>query len=534
MDNGLASHHNRSEDVMRGGHPTGGRRRGAIPVEPRIRAVFEDAELGHKVDKATFAKRALVLREALLAAQVELSQQKEFAVAILINGVEAGGKGESVATLTQWLDARFVEVNAYDAPTDEEREHAPMWRYWRILPPRGRIAIFFGNWYTQPIVDRVMGKGKGRDAALERSLEEIIRFERMLGSEKVLLHKAWFHLSKKTQKKRLKRLEDDPETNWRVSRDDWRRFRRYDDFRSISERAIRRTSTGLAPWIVIDGSQDHFRSLMLGETLLAAMRARLDQPASKAPLKPVHRVAPLDSKTVLSGLDLTQTIPDAKYEKQLTHYQGQLARLTRHPRFQGRSLVIAFEGNDAAGKGGTIRRVTTAVDLRILRVQSVAAPSDEERARPYLWRFWRQLPRHGRMTVFDRTWYGRVLVERVEGFAAEEDWRRAYGEINDFEMELNRHGAIIVKFWLAISKQEQLKRFKAREEVTFKQFKITEEDWRNRKKWEAYADAVCEMVERTSTAIAPWVLVEANDKRFARVKVMRTLVERLEAELGHA
>ncbi len=495
--------------------------------------MFEDAELGHRVDKATFAKREAELREGLLAAQVELAKRKDFSVAVLINGVEAGGKGESVAALTTWLDARFVEVNAYDVPTDEERERAPMWRYWRMLPPKGRIGIFFGNWYTQPIVDRVMGKGKGREAAFERSLDEIARFERMLADEDVLLHKAWFHLAKKVQKKRLHALEDNAETSWRVTRDDWKRFKSYDSFRAISERALRRTSVGHAMWTIIDGSDEEYRKLMLGETLLTAIRQRLARPADRrAPDHKPIRTTPIDRKTVLSELDLTQNVTDARYDKLLTKYQGQLARLTRHPKFAERSLVVAFEGNDAAGKGGTIRRVTAAVDLRILRVVPVAAPSDEERARPYLWRFWRHLPRQGRMTIFDRTWYGRVLVERVEGFAQEADWRRAYGEINDFEQELSRHGAIIIKFWLAISKQEQLKRFKQREQVSFKQFKITADDWRNRKKWESYAEAVCDMVERTSTAIAPWVLVEANDKKFARVKVLRTLVERLQAELG--
>ncbi len=502
--------------------------------------MFEDAELGHKVDKATFAKREVELRERLLSAQIELARRKDVAVAVLVNGVEAGGKGESVAALTSWLDARFVAVNAYDDPTDEEREHAPMWRYWRILPPKGRIAIFFGNWYTQPIVDRVLGKAKGRDAAFERSLEEITRFERMLAAENVLLVKTWFHLSRKVQKKRLTELESDADTSWRVTKEDWRRFKRYDEFRAISERALRRTSTGDAPWTIIDGSDEQYRKLVLAETLLSAMKARAEAPAErrdvehKAVQRRSMRPAPVDSKTVLTELDLTQTLRDARYDKQLATYQARLARLTRHPKFRDRALVIVFEGNDAAGKGGTIRRVTSAVDLRLLRVVSIAAPSDEEKAQPYLWRFWRQLPRHARMTIFDRSWYGRVLVERVEGFAQEPDWRRAYGEINDFELELTRHGTIVVKFWLAISKQEQLKRFKAREEIAFKQFKITDEDWRNRKKWDAYADAVCDMVERTSTAVAPWVLVEANDKKFARVKVLRTLVERLEAELGHA
>jgi polyphosphate kinase 2 (PPK2 family) len=190
------------------------------------------------------------------------------------------------------------------------------------------------------------------------------------------------------------------------------------------------------------------------------------------------------------------------------------------------------EGPDAAGKGGVIRRITQSMDARLYRLMSVAAPTDEERARPYLWRFWRALPRVGRSTIYDRSWYGRVLVERVEGFAAAEEWRRAYGEINAFEEQLAGAGTIIRKFWIALSADEQLKRFKDRQVTPYKQYKITEEDWRNRAKWGAYEAAACDMIERTSTEHAPWVLVEGNDKLWARVKVMKTVVEALEKELN--
>jgi len=235
---------------------------------------------------------------------------------------------------------------------------------------------------------------------------------------------------------------------------------------------------------------------------------------------------------VLSALDLTHQLAESKYERELAHWQGRLSELVRDPRFRGRSLVCAFEGADAAGKGGSIRRICAALDARQYQVVPVAAPTEEERAQPYLWRFWRHVPRHGHITLFDRTWYGRVLVERIEGFCSEPDWRRAYTEINDFEHEMADAGVIVVKFWLQISQEEQLRRFKAREAVAFKRFKITDEDWRNRDKWAAYQQAVCDMVERTSTGNAPWTLVEANDKNYARVKILRTLCERVERELG--
>ncbi len=242
----------------------------------------------------------------------------------------------------------------------------------------------------------------------------------------------------------------------------------------------------------------------------------------------------IDTLDVLTALDLTQVLEKKAYEVQLAKWQGRLSELVRHPDFKKHSLILAFEGSDAAGKGGSIRRVTAAIDARQYQIVPVAAPTEEERAQPYMWRFWRHIPRNGRVAIFDRTWYGRVLVERVEGFCSEADWLRAYTEINDFEHELLEDGAIVIKFWLQISDKEQLKRFKEREKIEFKRFKITEEDWRNREKSGAYHAAVCDMVDRTSTGTAPWTLVEANDKCFARVKILRTICERLETVLETA
>jgi len=295
---------------------------------------------------------------------------------------------------------------------------------------------------------------------------------------------------------------------------------------------LRDTSTARAPWIVIEGQDANYRNLTVGNALLAAMRERLDQ---KPVLRLEDRIPPipaaLDQRDVLSALDLNVSLDRKHYEQLLEQYQGKLNLLARRPRFNKRSLVLVFEGNDAAGKGGAIRRVTQCLDARQYQTVPVAAPTEEERAQPYLWRFWRQVPRHGRISIFDRSWYGRVLVERVERLASEFDWARAYAEINDFEQQLAENGAIIIKFWLAISKEEQHRRFKEREKTAFKRFKITPEDWRNRKKWKEYETAVCDMVDRTSTDIASWTLVEANDKLYARAKLLKTICENLESEL---
>jgi polyphosphate:AMP phosphotransferase len=491
--------------------------------------MFESAELGHKIDKATFDKQVPKLRADLLDAQYDLGALKQFPVIVLINGVDGAGKGETVNLLNAWMDPRHIQTHAFPPPSDEERERPFMWRFWRALPPKGKIGILFGNWYTDPIVNRVMKKTK--NAGLDQSLDEINRFEEMLADEGALILKFWFHLSKDAQRKRLKALEKDKDTRWRVTEADWEHFRLYDRFRAVSEHALRHTSTGVAPWTVVEGTDEHYRSLMVARTVLDAIRKRIAQVKSGARHAAPSAPPPLpvvDRRDLINTLNMGLALPRKRYEKDLEKYQGRLNLLTRDPKFRKRSLIVVFEGADAAGKGGSIRRITGALDARQYAIVPIAAPTEEERAQPYLWRFWRHVPRIGRVTIFDRSWYGRVLVERVEGYAREADWMRAYAEINDFEDQLVGSDAIVIKFWLAITADEQLKRFKEREKTRFKRFKITAEDWRNRKKWGDYAHAVCDMIDRTSTENAPWILVEANDKYHARIKVLKTLCDRLE------
>jgi polyphosphate:AMP phosphotransferase len=495
--------------------------------------MFEEAELGHSVDKAAYEAAEPTLRMALLAAQQVWRAEAARSAVVVIGGVEGAGKSETVGQLNAWMDPRHIETNGFLAPTDVERERPPMWRFWRVLPPKGKIGIFFGSWYTDPIVAAAMGPRRRRAvAALDSRLDEMLRFERMLADEGVLVLKYWFHLSRAAQHARLTALAKDPATRWRVTPDDWSRFKAYDRFREISEYALRRTSLGHAPWIVVEGVDARYRNLTVGTSLLHALRDGLaaGAPVAETPTRrrPAVGAPDVDRKTVLTTLDLTRRLSDRAYEPQLEAWQGRLARAVRHKRFRDRALVLVFEGVDAAGKGGAIRRVTAALDMRWVSIIPVAAPTDEERARPYLWRFWRHLPGHGRVAIFDRSWYGRVLVERVERLAAPADWQRAYGEINDFEASLARHGTVMVKLWLHISRAEQLRRFKAREQTDYKQYKITPEDWRNRKQWAAYESAVCDMVERTSTSVAPWTLVAAEDKRWARVTVLKTVVEAIE------
>ena len=493
--------------------------------------MFESAELGHTIDKETFAAQVPALREALLQAQFDLSECKRFPVVIVIGGVDGAGKGETVNLLNEWMDPRHIQTYAFGAATDEEQSRPPMWRFWRSLPPRGKIGIFFGSWYTDPIIGRVSGAWK--EGAFRRELEEVQRFEKMLADEGVLLLKFWFHLSKKAQKKRLKKLEGDARTRWRVTPQEWKNFKNYDGFRSVCEVALRETSTSWAPWLIVEGADARYRSLTVGKTLLHAMRARIDAPKAKAlpTVAPPVAAPAIDGRTVLHAVDLGRKADPATYADQLETLQGRLNLLSRNPKFQRRTLLLVFEGADAAGKGGAIRRITGALDARHYSIVPIAAPTEEERVQPYLWRFWRRLPSRGHVGIFDRSWYGRVLVERVEGFCSDADWLRAYQEINDFEEQLALGRYIVCKFWLHLSKEEQLRRFEERAATGFKKFKITDEDWRNREKWDAYEGAVCDMVERTSTDLAPWTLISAEDKRAARLDVLETVCARVEAGL---
>ncbi len=489
--------------------------------------MFETAEIGNEVSKERYKKDLPKLRAAILEAQKELAVAK-LSVVVLMSGVEGAGKSETVNELLEWLDARGLQVHALGDPSDEERERPYYWRIWRIMPPHGRITFFVGSWYSAPIIDRTFGNLDDQD--FDETLDRIVNFERMLTNERTIVVKLWLHLSKSAQRGRLKDLEDDPKTRWRVTKQDWKFAKRYDEFRRVCETALSKTGTAESPWHIIESVDKRYRNLQVGRTLLEAIRKGLD--AAKAPKPKNEPDMPKPKKVNIIGqLDYSKSLDEKEYDDRLPRLQGRLSQLSRRLHDAKRGMLCVFEGPDAAGKGGAIRRITQAMDARNYQVISVAAPTEEERSHPYLWRFWRHLPRLGRVTIYDRSWYGRVLVERLEGFCSTHEWQRAYGEINDFEAMLTEFGIILMKFWVAISPEEQLKRFKDRETTPFKSYKIGPEDWRNRAKWDAYVAAACDMVERTSTSAAPWILVEGNDKRWSRVKVLKTVVDRLEKEV---
>ncbi|GAB4293552.1 MAG: polyphosphate:AMP phosphotransferase [Thiohalomonadaceae bacterium] len=500
--------------------------------------MFEAVELGNRLDKKSFNEQLPPLRTRLLEVQAALRETR-MPVIVIVSGVEGAGKPKVVNRLNEWLDARGIQTHAFWDESDEERERPRYWRFWRKLPPRGTIGIMFGSWYTQPIIDRVYGRIE--PGQFEYELLRINEFEKMLSDDGALVIKLWFHITKKEQKRRLtpdKEGKLHPATGMVASPMQKKFLKKYDDFVTVSEEAIRATSSGIAPWHLIEATDENYRDFTAASTVLTAISRRLEemQAAAKgkekrSAAKPAAAAMTTPQRQVLDSVDLNQTIGDKDYKKQLAKYQARLSRLAWAAREKRRSSIFVFEGWDAAGKGGAIRRLTGAMDARLYRVISVAAPTDEELAQHYLWRFWRHIPQAGYITIYDRSWYGRVLVERVEQFAKGHEWQRAYMEINSFEQQLSEHGIILCKFWLHISPEEQLRRFQEREKIAYKQYKITDEDWRNRAKWEPYQQAVSDMVTRTSTSYAPWHLIAANDKHLARVSILKSVCERIEQAL---
>ena len=494
--------------------------------------MFDSIALPHRLDKDEFVALSEKLREKLLDAQFELQERKQKAILLLINGSDGAGKGEVVNRLYDWLDDHFLETLSYGEPTEEERLRPLEWRYWRDLPAKGRIGLVLGGWHHRPLSKRADGDWD-RDA-FGTALEEINRAEEMLHQEGVVVVKVWLHVNEEAAQRRLQKLREADGAMRRPTVIEWGEVsgKRLTRLREAALELVEKTSTGHAPWAVVSAEDKRYRDAAVAELLLQALeRANAQQTAAaEPPPAAVARSVDLPRASLVSSLDLSQQVDRETYAERLEALQRRLSELTTAKSFSRRALVSVFEGNDAAGKGGAIRRVRAALDPRRFRVDGIAAPSDEELARPYLWRFWRRAPRLGHIEIFDRSWYGRVLVERVEGLCSRDDWMRAYTEINDFERQLTRARIAVVKFWLAISPEEQLRRFEAREAQPTKRYKLTPDDWRNRDKWPAYEEAVNEMIDRTSSRHAPWTLVEADDKRLARLKVLERIVERLEAD----
>lgn len=451
-------------------------------------------------------------------------------VLIVLEGFECSGKGTLANELLQPLDPRGVKVHAINAPTQDERFHPFLWRFWSRIPSRGQIVILDASWYHQLLQEWATGELDAPDR--QHELEAIGQFERQLVERGVVLLKCWLHIDRKEQRRRFKAFQSDEATAWRVTEEGKTQQRYFDDHLSAVEAMLESSNHPEAPWTLVEANHRRVAHI----TVLRELVSRVDEALHRAE-SPVEEerdgyLEPVVPSAVLARVDLTNAMDDEEYAARRKAAQRTLRRLQHEVYLRRIPVIVALEGWDAAGKGGAIKRLTEELDPRGYEVTSISAPTPEERAYPYWWRFWCRLPKDGHIGIFDRTWYGRVLVERIEGFCTTDEWQRGYSELNEFEAQLVHHGAVVVKFWLHIDKDEQKRRFESRSADPARRWKITDEDWRNREKWGLYEVALEEMFRKTSTYLAPWVIVEANDKRYARVRIMEYVCQAIQRRLG--
>ena len=474
------------------------------------------------------------LEERLHAARSKLSvlqmQIKEHGLPVLVlfEGWGTAGKGSVLGKVIKNIDPRFFKVATMDEPTEEEGRKPFLYRYFVKIPAKGKFEFLDSGWMDEVVKDVLHDKIGEKE--YKKKIESVKRFERQLTDNGYLVMKFFFQISRKEQKKRIEVLKENKDTRWRVSGDeDWQN-KHYDKCMHVFDRYLNDTNSPADPWYIVDAKNRKWAELQVLETLVSGIETALKNSNLAVPL--LQNVFALEKIPKLSEISLDKEISEEEYKKELKNLQSKLSEL--HNRLYRRKIpvVIAYEGWDAAGKGGNIKRIAGALDPRGYEVHPIASPEPHEKARHYLWRFWTRLPKTGHIAIFDRTWYGRVMVERLEGFCSENDWMRAYNEINEFEKELHDWGAVIIKFWVQIDKDTQLERFNERQNTPEKQWKITDEDWRNRDKWDAYETAVNEMIQKTSTSYAPWHILESVDKKYARIKALKIVVEELEKVLG--
>ena len=519
--------------------------------------MLEKVDLTKKISKEEYKEKMPQLESKLGRLQREC-KALGIPVLIVFEGFGAAGKGLQIGHLIQSMDPRGFEVHPVKNETEEERMHPFMWRFWRKTPARGRIAVFDGSWYRKVLIDRFEKRTKAKD--LPAAFHSINSFEQQLADDGNLIIKLFLDIDKKEQKKRFDKLAKNKETAWRVSQGDRERNAHYEEYAALMEDMLFKTDTDYAPWTIVESMDRRFATLKIYTTVIKAMAEQIEKVQQQNIAKTVEKGDKAEAErdvrekenggdeieeiareadaqmkdlqvSILSKADLSLSYTREEYKEKLDKLQKKMEKLHGELYRRRIPVVLGFEGWDAGGKGGAIKRLTAKMDARGYVVNPTASPNDIEKAHHYLWRFWRAMPKDGHVAIFDRTWYGRVMVERIEGFCTTEEWKRAYKEINDMEKDLYNAGAIVIKFWMHIDKDEQERRFKERQDNPEKQWKITDEDWRNREKWDQYEDAVNEMLMRTSTDYAPWVVVEGNSKYYARVKVLQTVVDAIEERL---
>lgn len=488
--------------------------------------MLKNMNFPEKPEEEELKTRLKAAREKLFGQQMLLKEHK-IPVLVLVEGWGTAGKGSIIGQMIQNIDPRFFKVASMDQPTEEEKRKPFLCRHFARIPEAGKFMFLDSGWMDE--VTEMKVHGKMDQKTYEQRIDSIRRFERQLTDNGYLVIKFFCHISEKEQKKRIEALVGDIDTRWRVSENDKWQNKHYEKCLEVFDRYLEDTNTPSAPWYVIDAKSKKWAELQALEILTQGIEIALQNQSLAVPL--LQNVFPLVKMPKLSEIALDPVVEEKEYKEELDKLQSQLKELHNRLYRKKVPVVILYEGWDAAGKGGNIKRITEALDPRGFEVHPIASPEPYEKARHYLWRFWTKLPKTGHIAIFDRSWYGRVMVERLEGFCSENDWKRAYNEMNEFEKELHDWGAVIIKFWVQIDKDTQLERFTMRQNTPEKQWKITDEDWRNREKWDAYEIAVNEMIQKTSTSYAPWHILESVDKKYARLKALKIVIRELEKAL---
>ena len=485
--------------------------------------MLEDFVKARRPEDEELAAGIKAAREALNACQMKI-KEAGLPVMVIFEGWGAAGKGSVLGRVIKSIDPRFFKVQTYAAPTAEEKRYPFLYRYIRDIPEKGKFT-FYDTYWMEEITDARLD-GSMSDAEYEERIDSINRTERTLVDNGYLVMKFFFQIGKKEQKRRLDELLDNKDTKWRVDKSDLYENKHYDESIKVYDKYLKDTNSPTAPWYIIDAKDKKFAELQVLEFLNSGIDTALKNKDLAVPI--LQNTYKLKKTPKLKDIELKgKTLTDEEYDKRLDELQSELRQLHYKLYRKKIPVIIAYEGWDAAGKGGNIKRITGALDPRGFEVLPIASPEPHEKARHFLWRFWTRLPKTGHIAIFDRTWYGRVMVERIEGVCSENDWQRAYNEINEFEKELTDWGAVVIKFWVQIDKRTQLKRFKERQATPEKQWKITDEDWRNREKWNQYESAIDEMIQKTSTEFAPWYILESVDKKYARIKALEIVIDQI-------
>lgn len=491
--------------------------------------MLTELNLNNKIDKKEYKAEMEVLEKKLEGLQ-QMIKEQGIPVIIAFEGWSASGKGTLIARIVKPLDPRNFNVYTMDKINEDAAMRPVLWSYFTKIPMKGRITIFDKSWH-RAVLPEVSKKRNMKHKETEGFYYDVNAFEKSVYDNNTLILKFFLHISKNEQKRRFKELCDNPDTSWRVDKSDLEQNKEYDKHLKLFGDMLSKTDIKENPWTIVEADDTKFATVKIYSAIIEKIETEIERINNKRMKENSNILLKLPEKPILRDIDLNVNIDDLNYSARLKELQAKISDLGYKLYKKRRSVVIVYEGWDAAGKGGNIKRVTEKLDPRGYEVIPIMAPSKEELDRHYLWRFWNKMPKDGHIGIFDRSWYGRVMVERIEGYAKEDEWKRAYKEINDMELHMSNHGTIIFKFWLHIDKEEQLRRFKARAENPLKVYKITDEDWRNREKWNQYEEAINEMLFRTNTIYAPWTIVESNNKKYARIKTLEIITAKLTDEL---